>query len=508
MLFVLFAMLSGILGFTILGEMILWVSLPAIPITLILFFITKNRANLALEYVFVITTFLALSAIGGLLSQINQTIPSHSIQHLQCKPAKISGTVLKNAKATRKAATTWIQAEYLLVEPPVKITGNFLVYFPDDQPCLQKNDQIECLITLDTLQKMNPGYLQYLRSKGVSMSGYSKNIVKTGSKSSFTASIEAFRNHLSQRLRKNADGNSNIEIAIAMLLGDRSGLSSDDKENFKKAGLSHILAISGLHVGLIYLMLEFVLSFFAYSPLANQCKRGVIIVILIGYAILTGASPAVCRAVFMFSCFLLAQILHRKTKSLNILAFSAFCMLCFQPNLIFDLGFQLSYAAVTGILLVSPILSRWLVEKAPWIPRNIRGMLIVTLSAQVFTSPLIWVHFGEFPTYFLLSNMLILPLVMFTVGLGLVSIVTSFVPFLGEFICWILTQLLAIICMGTEMIADLPGAVISQLSWSEPGVPILASILVSCLLVILGIHYSKVLLNLLQERRIQRLNAC
>jgi len=184
----------------------------------------------------------------------------------------------------------------------------------------------------------------------------------------------------------------------------RQFLGKKVKQAYSATGTQHILAVSGLHVGIIYSILLLPLTFFKQEGHALRKSYLFLVLGLIWiYALMTGFSPSVVRAVVMFSLVTLGQMRKRKPSIWNILAFSALLLLVLDPDIQTDLGFQLSYLAVAGIVGLQPILLRM------WAPSNrvldyFWQMATVTLAAQLITSPLTLHYFHTFPTYFLVAN--------------------------------------------------------------------------------------------------------
>lgn len=224
------------------------------------------------------------------------------------------------------------------------------------------------------------------------------------------------------------------QIALALLLGQKESLGKEVKQAYSATGTQHILAVSGLHVGIIYSILLLPLTFFKQKEQMLQKSYLILVLGLIWiYALMTGFSPSVVRAVVMFSLVTLGQMRKRKPSIWNILAFSALLLLVLDPDIQTDLGFQLSYLAVAGIVGLQPILLRM------WAPSNrvldyFWQMATVTLAAQLITSPLTLHYFHTFPTYFLVANLLIVPLSYIILCAGVPFLLLAWIPFLGSFL--------------------------------------------------------------------------
>lgn len=255
-------------------------------------------------------------------------------------------------------------------------------------------------------------------------------------------------------------------LVNALLTGDRSSLDSSVMNSFRDSGASHILALSGLHLGIIYGILLKVTSIFGKHPTV-KAVRSLIIISLCGiYTLATGASPSLVRAFLFILVNETARLTHRSNNPLRVYCAALFIQTAINPQVISSTGFQLSYLAMAGIFLLYPALKKWypqeeeaagdmLIEKGAgltesdglegvmidkgccrarrcrtsWMktivsaaPRKIWDAAALTISCQVFTGPLAWWKFGTFPKYFLLTNLLSLPL---TSAVMLLSVSTS-----------------------------------------------------------------------------------
>lgn len=254
-------------------------------------------------------------------------------------------------------------------------------------------------------------------------------------------------------------------LVNALLTGDRSSLDSSVMNSFRDSGASHILALSGLHLGIIYGILLKVTSIFGKHPTV-KAARSLIIISLCGiYTLATGASPSLVRAFLFILVNETARLTHRSNNPLRVYCAALFIQTAINPQVISSTGFQLSYLAMAGIFLLYPALKKWYpqeetagdmhIEKGAgltesdglegvmidkgccrarrcqtsWMktivsaaPRKIWDAAALTISCQVFTGPLAWWKFGTFPKYFLLTNLLSLPL---TSAVMLLSVSTS-----------------------------------------------------------------------------------
>lgn len=199
-------------------------------------------------------------------------------------------------------------------------------------------------------------------------------------------------------------------IIEALVLGQRQNIDPRISQNFRDAGVIHILALSGLHVGIILLILQF------SSKWMLRIKNGIvyqtilIIILLWGFALLTGMSPSIMRAVTMFSFVAIGMSANKKRSVFHSLTISALVLLFIDSRSLFNVGFQLSYTAVLSIVTLQPIFASLLPRPKYWVPRNLWGICTVTLAAQIGVAPLSILYFHQFPLSFLLGNLLLLGL--------------------------------------------------------------------------------------------------
>ena len=205
---------------------------------------------------------------------------------------------------------------------------------------------------------------------------------------------------------KQSINESTKQIVSALALGSKRGVSKQISSTFINLGLIHTLALSGLHISLIYgicaLFLSLVLK---YKP---KLQSVVLVLIILTYAVLTGLSPSVMRASVMFLLYALSLAINRRTTAFNIVYLSALILLIYQPNLLFDIGFKLSYIAVLGILYFYKFFEVF-IEKQNYLKRFILSLVLVSISAQLSVALLSIYYFHSFPTSFLWSNIIVLP---------------------------------------------------------------------------------------------------
>lgn len=232
----------------------------------------------------------------------------------------------------------------------------------------------------------------------------------------------SLRQNIITKLEQANFSNTELGIIQALFLGQRDTISEETYTDYKNAGAVHILAVSGLHIGILLLFLEFMLRPMELLPNGKTFKLVVVVFLLWSFAFLAGLSASVVRAVTMFSFVAYAMYLNRPSNTFNILALSMFfILLVFDPMLLFNVGFQMSYAAVFAIVWIYPILQKFWYPKN-WLIRQVWQLLSVSIAAQIGVLPISLYYFHQFPGLFFISNLLIIPFLGLILGLGIIVI--------------------------------------------------------------------------------------
>ena len=301
-----------------------------------------------------------------------------------------------------------------------KVTGRLLLYFAKDDAGVLPAYGNRILIS-SGLQRIrnagNPGefnYERYLSFRQIEYRAFLKTtgyrMLKGHSENPLYSLIFEAREQTIYILRKYIRGNKKVTgIAEALLIGYKEDLDKDTVQAYSETGAVHIIAISGMHLGLIYVVLVWL---FSHIPLIKRSAVAQFILILSClwlFSLITGASASVLRSAVMFTCIITGKSFFKKAGMYNSLAAAAFLLLCYDPFLLWDVGFQLSYSAVVGIVWLQKPLFRLFYIKQK-LPSKIWEMSAVTLSAQVLTLPISIYYFHQVPTVFLLTNMICVPL--------------------------------------------------------------------------------------------------
>lgn len=240
-------------------------------------------------------------------------------------------------------------------------------------------------------------------------------------------------------------------ILKALTIGDRSGISRDLRRIYRDAGAMHLLALSGLHVGIIYGVASLALSFLGGGRAARVIRTAVILTFLWTYAVVSGLSPSISRAVVMITVYEISGFISAGKNGLTSLAASALLTTLFSPESPHNVGFQLSYSAVLAIHTIHPRL-KGLLDTRSVLLRKVWDTLSIAISCQATCGVIGWLYFGTFPQYFLLTNLMAVPVATVAMHLIAASLLTSAIPGLGELCAaglrsalWLLNKVLEII---------------------------------------------------------------
>ncbi|MCE3295310.1 MAG: ComEC/Rec2-related protein [Crocinitomicaceae bacterium] len=355
----------------------------------------------------------------------------------------------------------------------------------DFDVCLVQSD-------LDPIRnKSNPGEFDsefFWKHKGITYIGFADeaSYAKIGQADPpFSHVFTRLRNYFSAILDKHLSGDE-LGVAKALILGDRSSLDAEITGKFGNTGAMHILAVSGLHVGIL---IQILTSFFGLFKRWISKNRAILISLAIVwiYSLLTGFSASVVRSVVMFSLLVGSQLLERNYNNYNVLAFSAVVILVWNPHFLFDIGFQLSYLAMLGIFMFYKPLGKLVYFKNKIVRLAYEGTM-VGIAAQIMTVPLTLYYFHQFPNYFILTNLglMVFSFVILVLGVSLFS--TAFLTILAKPIAGLLSFSLTVMLLIIHYIDALPGAVSSGFVLNSFAVLVLFALI---LLLFYALYYQR-----------------
>jgi len=431
-------------------------------------------------------TFILFSA--GCISAINNNELNND-RHFSKTPAQYlsvkinTGPQLKNG-LLRFTATVG-QSVYNKQSTPV--TGTLLVTIKDSAAiALQYGDELVIPAKYNPIDPpFNPAefnYKKYLAHQNIYYQAFlypgKYRVVKHGTGNPLITFSLRLRQQMINRFKLQMHNPDAIAVASTLILGYKADLSTDILQAYSKTGTIHVLSVSGAHVAIIYILLQFTLGFLNGYRHGRVIKAAIIIALIWYYSLLSGFSPAVCRAAVMISMVIIGKTYARYINLLNILAVSAFALLLYNPLLITDVGFQLSYLAVAGLVVLQPVVYKWLEFKNKWANR-VWMACSVSIAAQVITFPLSALYFHQFPVYFLLSNLLIIIPTSVIMYSGVAYLAFSWVPLVSTLLARILEYTILFMNKALAVIEHAPLAGIGKIWLTVPEYLLLYVIIIS-----------------------------
>lgn len=351
----------------------------------------------------------------------------------------------------------------------VSAQGKMLVYIRKDSlsSVLKYGDR---LIVRTSAQKpegaMNPyafNYRNYLSSQGIDHRAWVSENSWVFVSSDNGKKVKAFsiklRNKVLQILKKQLGDNDEYRVASAIVCGYRAELDADLRQTFANAGAMHVMCVSGLHVGILFVILGKIFSFISKRKLWSRILKVFLILSFIWlYALMTGFSASVLRASAMFSFVAMGGLFERKIPIYNSLAASAFVLLLINPGFLSHVGFQLSYLAVIGIVSIYPIIKNHIPIRGKYLSK-VTDLIAISIAAQIATAPISLYYFNQFPNYFIITNLVAVPLAGFIIYATIPALAFSNVSYLGDFFAYVLGLLMKILNYSVDFIDKIPGSV-------------------------------------------------
>ena len=388
------------------------------------------------------------------------------------------GTVVEYPEQKKNSYKTTLSIDYVFSADEGKsspLTAEVNIYQPkaDSSRLLQFGDRILVKgLPREIESPKNPAefdYRQFLAYQGIFHQQYLRTDdwikIASNTQPKWLGLAGKWRNRCRKIILKFVPHREAQGIALAITLGLKSHLERDVQTAYAAAGAMHILAVSGLHVGIIYLIISFL-----FKPLSQLPKFGVALHALLcalslwAYAALTGFSPSVQRAAVMFTFIIMGAALQRQNSIYNTLACSAFFLLWVNPFLVYSVGFQLSYLAVFGIVYLQPRIAAW-VSPNNKLLNYFWQLTAVSIAAQLATFPLSLYYFHQFPSYFWLSNIVVIPAALVMLPLGLATLAAGFMlTSLAKGIGFLLGTFIELINASVTFIQQLPGSTIEGIS--------------------------------------------
>jgi competence protein ComEC len=359
--------------------------------------------------------------------------------------ALVIGMLFKNGKFTRVDEKTII---YFLKPAKLPQSGSFILI----------NCQFKSIPEPENQFQFN--YKKYIAQQGIHCTAfissekqyYVTRFQEIGLIKRFT---EKSSSYLKALIHSNMKHEQSIAVTESLLFGYKSDISKDLVNAYSRTGTLHVLAVSGMHVAIVFLLFAKSLWFMERFRYGSFLRFFLILIGIWGYCLLTGMAPSIIRAGLMISLIMFGKLLKRYSNVYNLIAFSALIILLINPLWILNIGFQLSYMAVLGIVYFQPKIQRF------WYPSNlifkeIWSILNISICAQIATFPLSLYYFHQFPNYFLFTNLIIIPLTTLVIYSGICMVIFSkCAPLLLGF-AWITEKMVEITNYLVMWFEDLP----------------------------------------------------
>ncbi len=454
-----------------------------------------SKRQVLTNFYFGVTALVTMFSIGLLTTNIHDQ--RHWENHYtQSNSFDLTKTKSLNLKVIEVLKPSLYQDKYFVeinTFNNYKVKGKLLLNIDKDSLIkpLQVDDLLFTTTTLTTITKpLNPyqfDYSEYLKRKNVyhqiHVTKGELKIKKPKSSSIFGMAAQ-IRETINFKLNEHHFNDDQLAIINAILLGQKRDLSKNMYQQYASAGVIHILAVSGLHVGILLMILQFLLKPIGRSRKGRLIKTFIIMSLLWFFAIIAGLSPSIVRAVTMFSIVAIGLNMKRPANIFNTLATSILILLLFKPTFLFDVGFQLSYIAVFAIVWIQPMLYKLWLPKLK-VTNYFWKLFTVTIAAQIGVAPLSLFYFHQFPGLFFISNLVIIPVLGVILGLGVLVIILAIINALPEFIVQLFGGMISTLNNFVGWIAQQEAFLFKGISFG------ISAIIISYLLIVLGFRTLK-----------------
>lgn len=446
--------------------------------------ISRRKFVYELRWVYGASLYFTILLFGFWLA--GRSIPNHFQEHLRPGSQKTALLVKLNSKPIIKNKIRF-SASVLNVgeEPRQPVNGRLILYF-DPSP---EADQLEYGDLVQLITRVTPisppsnpdayNFQQVMAYNYTTHQAFPKEKVKEWVALGINVGnpiyqyAYSFQERLLSIIDSKLKGDNEKIVASALLLGDRSRITTELKAAYSETGAMHILAVSGLHVGLLFFVISMLLNLFKVKHWYwRYLKAAILLFSVWSFALITGLAPSVVRAAAMISFIVVGIMIHRNGNIYNTIAGSAFVLLVIHPNFLYQVGFQLSYLALLGIIYFQPKFYRQLQFTNP-IMDKVWALITVSLSAQVLTFPISLYYFHQFPIYFWLSGIVVVPAATIIVPLGIGLFLFGNIPILGSLVAFLLEAVLFVMNAIVQGIQHLPFATVKDVWLTLPMVVLL-----------------------------------
>lgn len=429
---------------------------------------------------FTIITFFVFITIGIALVKIHNPtrFSNHYTNILSSQNEDQNGSLEMQISIKERLKPTPYYEKYIaslsIINDSI-INGDILLQIPKDglSTTIVIGDRYTTFSKLKPIPKpLNPyqfDYASYLSKNYISYKltvSFDQLLQANPSSWSLFRIADQIRTDINKKLLHYDFSLKQLSIINALLLGQRQDIDAQTFSDYRDAGAIHLLAVSGLHVGIILMLLNLI-----FKPLERFGKKGsifktiCIILLLWCFAVIAGLSPSVIRAVTMFSFLAIGMQIRSKTSIYNALLISMFLLLCCNPLLLFSVGFQLSYLAVFSIVWVQPSIARHYTPRF-YIDKKIWETFTVTIAAQLGVLPLTLFYFHQFPLLFIIANLIIIPVLGFILGFGILVIILAELQVLPTSIVFIFRNCIDLMNATVHWVAQQEKFLITNISFS------------------------------------------
>lgn len=419
----------------------------------------------------VFSTFILFFSLTYCYLHENYSTPSYIKEYHS--NSIIKGVISESILEKNKSFGTTITIKKVINGKTEKeVYGKINCYFPKNETPPKLGDVLLFKPRLNEIkQPRYPDefdYKEYLKSKGIVHSIFltSNQYQKINETSTLFLTAEKIRASIVQQLEKTKLKENEIALIAALFLGDKKLLNSDIKTNFSDIGAMHVLAVSGLHVGILLLIITFVLNKLFGKDKRKALKVIITLLLIWSFAFITGLSVSVLRASLMFSLIVIGKLILEKSSIYNTISASAFIILIYNPVLLFDVGFQLSYLAVLGIIYFYPKINNLFYIKNK-IGKYLWNITAVSIAAQIATIPLSIYYFHQIPLLSLVSNIIVSVYAVVIISGGVIILLVLPFSELLNYIAIVMSFIISSLLKVVEFLATIPYGKIDNLSISN-----------------------------------------
>ena len=422
-----------------------------------------------------LNTFLLSAGVLTAVVNTERFYPNH-ISGLDEKQHQFVVQATKNVVEKNKSFKLEAEVLNLFENGKQRIVNGKVIFYLEKDSISARIKYGDVILVNAQLQQLreaqNPAqfnYKQFLLFHQITRQAYvpSKSFAVTGvNKGNATMKwIYNLRDYLLSIFQKHGLEGREFAVGAALILGYTDELDPEIMRAYAGSGALHVLSVSGLHVGIMYVVVAWLLSFLDRFKRGNIIKAALLILFLAFYAMITGLSPSVLRASVMFGFIVIAKAFNYHTNIYNTLAVSAMSLLIYDPYLVMQVGFQLSYLAVIGIVTFQPLLvDLW--EPKTKLMSWIWEITCVSIAAQIATAPLGFLYFHQFPVYFMISNLIVIPVSTGILYLGLATLLSAFIPQLCDYLTLVLKWMIIVLNKSVEITEALPYSILGGIDIS------------------------------------------